>query len=158
MHLVSLIEDIYRYSFTFAFKYTPMKNRFFSFSLLVALAVMLGFTTACSSKLEMEGVDFEAWKNDRGGCKGDRLASVETFRPLKDELLGKDNQALMKTFGRPDQVELADRTQSFFIYFAEPGPECDQFVKKDEEPLKIILRLNALNRVSEVTITRTNPW
>ncbi|MGY6523361.1 MAG: hypothetical protein ACXIUD_16645 [Mongoliitalea sp.] len=135
-----------------------MKNQLFSKRSVVTFLVILGLTAACSSKLEMEGVDFEAWKNDRGGCKGDRLASVETFRPLKDELLGKDNQALMKTFGRPDQVELADRSQSFFIYFAEPGPECEQFVKKEEEPLKIILRLNALNRVSEVTITRTNPW
>ncbi|UJP64248.1 hypothetical protein [Mongoliitalea daihaiensis] len=135
-----------------------MKNRFDSLAFVLILLSFLTFSFACSSKVEIEGIDFEAWKNDRGGCKGDRLAALDTFRPLKDELLGKDNQALMKTLGRPDQVELADRSQSFFIYFAEPGPECEQFVKQNEEPLKIILRLNALSRVSEVTITRTNPW
>lgn len=126
--------------------------------LLVSSLLISALSSACSSKVEISGIDFEAWKNDRGGCKGDRLAALDTFRPLKDELLGKNNQALMKTLGRPDQVELADRSQSFFIYFAEPGPDCEQFVQQEEEPLKIILRLNALSRVSEVTITRTNPW
>jgi hypothetical protein len=135
-----------------------MKKRTSVLHLYVSLSLLIALTSACSSKVEIAGVDFEAWKNDRGGCKGERLAALETFRPLKDELLGKNNQALMKTLGRPDQVELADRSQSFFIYFAEPGPECEQFIKGDEEPLKIILRLNALSRVSEVTITRTNPW
>lgn len=135
-----------------------MKKRLLSLLPLFLLALGLTFIFACSSKVEIEGIDFEAWKNDRGGCKGDRLAALEVFRPIKDELLGKDNQALMKTLGRPDQVELADRSQSFFIYFAEPGPDCPQFEKQNEEPLKIILRLNALSRVSEVTITRTNPW
>jgi methylenetetrahydrofolate reductase (NADPH) len=42
----------------------------------------------------------------------------ETENALIDlQFLGIDNQALIKTFGRPDRVELVDKSQSFFFYF-----------------------------------------
>ncbi|EOZ98600.1 hypothetical protein A33Q_1254 [Indibacter alkaliphilus LW1] len=101
-------------------------------------------------------MDLESWKNDRNGCLRQRESQVENFRAIKNELLGKDNQALIKTFGRPDRVELADRSQNFFIYYLEPSPSCEQ-AKPEEESLKVIFRLNAISRVSEVTISRLDP-
>lgn len=111
---------------------------------------------SCSGKVELENIDLENWKNDRNGCLGLRLNDLEEFREIKNDLLGKDNQALIKTFGRPDKVELADRSQTFFIYFLEPGPDC-QNVEKKEDPLKAIFRLNAYSRVSEATISTLEP-
>ena len=111
---------------------------------------------SCSGKVDLENIDLENWKNDRNGCLGLRMNDLEDFREIKNDLLGKDNQALIKTFGRPDKVELADRSQTFFIYFLEPGPDC-QNVEKKEDPLKAIFRLNAYSRVSEATISTLEP-
>ncbi|RPA69190.1 hypothetical protein EF405_05130 [Cyclobacteriaceae bacterium YHN15] len=114
------------------------------------------FFFACSSKIEVKGVDLDNWKKDRNGCIGLRFQDLENFKTVKNDLLGKDNQALIKTFGRPDKVELANRSQTFFIYFIEPGPDCET-EEKPEEPLKVIFRLNAISRVSEVTISTLDP-
>jgi hypothetical protein len=111
---------------------------------------------SCSGKVELANVDLENWKNDRNGCLGLRMDDLEDFREVKNELLGKNNQALIKTFGRPDKVELADRSQTFFIYFLEPGPDCPN-PEKTKDPLKAIFRLNAYSRVSEVTISTLEP-
>ena len=87
---------------------------------------------------------------------GLRLEEIDQFREVKNEFLGKNNQALIKTFGRPDKVELAERSQSFFIYFIESGPECNSKVE-NSQPLKVIFRLNAISRVSEITISTLDP-
>jgi hypothetical protein len=111
---------------------------------------------ACSSKIELKDVDLENWKKDRNGCLGLRTQDIDDFKAVKNEILGKDNQALIKTFGRPDRVELANRSQSFYIYYLEPSPDCEDF-KETNQPLMAILRLNALSRVSEVTVSTLDP-
>jgi hypothetical protein len=63
---------------------------------------------------------------------------------------------LIKTFGRPDRVELANRSQSFYIYYFEPSTDCEG-VATTAEPLMAIIRLNALSRVSEVTVSTLDP-
>lgn len=123
-------------------------------NLVFCLSLFLFFQ--CSQKVELEGVEIVEWKKDRNGCLGFRLNEIEQFRNVKNEFLGKNNQALIKTFGRPDKVELADRSQTFFIYFIEPGPECNSKIE-NESPLKVIFRLNAISKVSEVTISTLDP-
>jgi len=129
------------------------KNLFAKISGLILTILIM---TSCSTKVEVKGVNLDNWKKDRNGCLGLRMQELENFREVKNDLLGKDNQALIKTFGRPDKVELADRSQTFFIYFMEPGPDCGK-EEQLEEPLKVIFRLNAISRVSEVTISTLNP-
>lgn len=84
------------------------------------------------------------------------MQDLEEFRSIKNQFLGINNQALIKTFGRPDRVELVDKSQSFFFYFIEPSSDCAGIVQK-KEPLRILFRMNALSKVSEVTITDQNP-
>jgi len=124
--------------------------------LAIGFLLMVIQLVSCSKKVELANIDLENWKHDRNGCLGLRINDLEEFRVIKNDLLGKDNQALIKTFGRPDKVELTDRSQSFFIYFLEPGPSCLTEDSKDE-PLKAIFRLNAISRISEVTISTLEP-
>jgi hypothetical protein len=113
---------------------------------------------SCSPKMEVGNVNLDNWKSDRNGCKGLRIQDLEEFRRVKNSILGKDNQTLIKTFGRPDKVELIDRSQSFFFYFLEPGPLCDPVHQTDStQPLKVLIRLNAVSKVSEVTISHLDP-
>lgn len=129
-------------------------TRFITSSLLI-LFFAASFIS-CSSKLEVGNIDLENWKNDRNGCKGLRIKDLEEIKKLKNTFLKANNQELIKTFGRPDRVELLDKSQSFFYYFLEPSDACGDI--KGKEPLKVLFRMNAVNRVSEVTITTLDPF
>ena len=120
-----------------------MKN-----SVLVLILSLFAWLNACSFAVDAGKINLENWKSDRYGCK--------EFRSIKNQFLGIDNQAVIKTFGRPDRVELVDKSQSFFFYFIEPSSDCDG-VELKKEPLRILFRMNALSKVSEVTITDQNP-
>jgi hypothetical protein len=128
-----------------------MKN-----SVLLITFSLFCWLSSCSSAVDAGKINLENWKSDRYGCKGLRLQDLEEFRTIKNQFLGIDNQALIKTFGRPDRVELVDKSQSFFFYFIEPSSDCIG-VEQKKEPLRILFRLNALSKVSEVTITNLNP-
>ena len=120
---------------------------------LLLTAIILN---ACSGKLETGSIDTDQWKKDRYGCKGIRMEYLEEIKEIKNSFLGKNNQEIILTFGRPDRVELVDKSQSFFFYFLEPSSSCEG-VDVEKEPLKVLFRLNAINKVSEVTITNLNP-
>ncbi|MDA1268668.1 MAG: hypothetical protein O2829_06205 [Bacteroidetes bacterium] len=128
-----------------------MKNLVFVIALLIFV-----WLSSCSSAVDAGKINIENWKSDRYGCKGLRMQDLEEFRNLKNQFLGINNQALIKTFGRPDRVELVDKSQSFFFYFIEPSSDCEGTVQK-KPPLRILFRMNALSKVSEVTITDQNP-
>lgn len=123
--------------------------------LLIALSVF-GWLSSCSSAVDAGKINLENWKSDRYGCKGLRMQDLEEFRTIKNQFLGIDNQAIIKTFGRPDRVELVDKSQSFFFYFLEPSSDCAG-VEQKKEPLRVLFRMNALSKVSEVTVTNLNP-
>jgi hypothetical protein len=126
-----------------------------SLSLLFAAAFLLHLGS-CSSAVDAGKINLDNWKADRYGCKGLRAKDLAEFQAIKNQFLGIDNQAMIKTFGRPDRVELVDKSQSFFFYFIEPSGDCEG-VKTEKKPLKVLFRMNALSRVSEVTVTDLNP-
>ena len=119
------------------------------------LLLATGFFS-CSSNLETGSINLENWKSDRNGCKGLRIQDLKEIEKLRNTFLEANNQQLIKTFGRPDRVELLDKSQSFFYYFLEPSDACGGLDEK--EPLKVLFRLNAINRVSEVTVTTLDPF
>lgn len=135
----------------FAVKFETMRH----LSLLLPL-LAIGWISSCSGPLDAGKVNLEKWKSDRYGCKGLRMQELEAFDAVKHSFLGADNQALIKTFGRPDRVELVDNSQSFFFYFIEPSGDCEG-VESEKEPLRVLFRMNAISKVSEVTITTLNP-
>lgn len=120
---------------------------------MVAIVALIAFS--CSSKLETGSINLENWKNDRYGCKGLRIKDLAEIKRIKNTFLEASNQELIITFGRPDRVELLDKSQSFFFYFLEPSEFCGGVEEKD--PLKVLFRLNAISRVSEVTVTTLDP-
>lgn len=128
-----------------------MRKHFLQF-----ISVFLLILSACGGKLETGNINIENWKADRYGCKGLRIQDLDELEKIKNSFLGENNQSIIKTFGRPDRVELVDKSQSFFFYFLEPSQDCDG-VKPEKEPLRVLFRMNAISKVSEVTITTLNP-
>src|SRR5690554_5698905 len=97
----------------------------------VLLSFFLTAAFSCSSRLDVGNIDLENWKNTRNGCKGLRIQYLEELKSIKNTFLEANNQELILTFGRPDRVELLDKSQSFFYYFLEPSDVCDE--KKEKE-------------------------
>ncbi|MCH7412163.1 hypothetical protein MM213_01610 [Belliella sp. R4-6] len=128
-----------------------MRNTFYLLIFILGLG-----TFSCSGKLEVGSLDIENWKKDRYGCNGLRIQQIDEIQRIKNDFLGANNQQLIKTFGRPDRVMLVDKSQSFFFYFLEPSDNCDNH-DESKQPLKVMFRLNAINKVSEVTISRLDP-
>lgn len=133
-----------------------MRHSLYSIFASILLGGSVLATFSCSQKLDTGGINLENWKDDRDGCKGLRLQDLDKLEQVKNNFLGASNQALIKTFGRPDRVELVDKSQSFFFYYLEPSSDCEG-VENEKEPLKVLFRMNALSKVSEVTITNLNP-
>jgi hypothetical protein len=127
-------------------------------SIIFLLAIILGstFLVSCGGRLDTGNLNMENWKSDRYGCKNLRILDLEELERIKNTFLGANNQSLIKTFGRPDRVELVDKSQSFFFYFLEPSIQCDG-VETEKEPLRVLFRMNAISKVSEVNITTQNP-
>jgi len=123
---------------------------------LSALILCTSLLFSCSSAVDTGTIDTQVWKKDRYGCSGLRIAYLDEMKEIKNSFLGKNNQQIIKTFGRPDRVELVDKSQTFFFYFLEPSSSCEG-VEMEKEPLKVLFRLNSINLVSEVTVTTLNP-
>lgn len=122
----------------------------------LSLVAFLLFLNACTGKLEVGNIDLVNWKNDRYGCNGLRIQQLDEIQKTKNDFLGANNQELIKTFGRPDRVILVDKSQSYFYYFLEPSEQCEN-QNTETAPLKVMFRMNAINKVSEVNISRLDP-
>lgn len=135
------------------FNLTAMVDKFLK---VMAFCLLAGTVLSCSSKLDVGSINLDNWKADRNGCNELRIQDLEELQRLKNSFLSANNQELIKTFGRPDRVILEGKSQSFFIYFLDPSDACGEDGSA-KDPLKVMFRLNAVSRVSEVNITTLDP-
>ncbi|WP_170982681.1 hypothetical protein [Dyadobacter frigoris] len=119
-----------------------------SFFSVLGLFVML---TACSAPPDKLGkLDVKKWRQDRGGCKGDRVSLISDLKAEQKQLLGKFADDIGKILGRPDIHQLGERNTKFYIYFLEKGAQCEDITKKSDAR-KVILKFNAIGLMSEIT-------
>jgi outer membrane protein assembly factor BamE (lipoprotein component of BamABCDE complex) len=117
----------------------------------VAVLGLFIVLTACSTPPDKLGnLDVKKWRQDRGGCKGERAALVSDLKTEQKQLLGKFADDIGKILGRPDIHQLGERNTKFYIYFLEKGPQCADITKKSEAK-KVILKFNAIGLMSEIT-------
>ena len=114
---------------------------------IVVILILAG----CTSKIDLEGFDQENWKRDRFGCEGLRYNMKGVLSISSNQLLGSSQHQILQTFGSPDQRELYEKNQQFFIYLLEPGPKCGA----DSGRVSVSsfqIRFNAIGQVSEVVL------
>jgi outer membrane protein assembly factor BamE (lipoprotein component of BamABCDE complex) len=118
------------------------------YSFLLLALILLG---ACTSTVRLENFDSEAWKKDNMGCEGKRAAMVNELLDQQLVLRGKTQQHIMRILGKPDKVELYDRSQTFHFYYldATEGCKTDSLVAN---PRFLSVRFTALNQASEFII------
>jgi outer membrane protein assembly factor BamE (lipoprotein component of BamABCDE complex) len=106
---------------------------------------------SCSPPPLINGFDSNSWVEDHDGCKGDRGSLAQQIISSKDKLLGKTEDRIMNTLGKPDRNELYDRNQKFYIYYLDPGTECKL---PASDPEMLIIRFSAVGICNEVFIQR----
>ncbi len=122
----------------------------FKFRQLNIGLVLITMLFACSNPMPvLEGIDTEAWKADRNGCKGERSRMMEAVQSQKEKLKTLSEMDLVKLLGRPDENQLLERNQKFYKYYLDPGPGC---TNSDVAPKMLILRINAMGLTKETLI------
>lgn len=117
--------------------------------LLLSAVLLLSFC-ACTSRTEnIQGVDWDVWKNDRGACNNQRVQFEELLAQQKDKLQALSEMDIVRLLGKPDQNELYKRNQKFYYYFLTPGPGCPQ---PDSAARQLIVRFNAIGLAKEISI------
>lgn len=121
------------------------------YTTLTLLALLL--CVACDKPLPtLEGVDIDAWQQDKHGCKGTRNSMKRAMDAQKEKLLSLGQMQIVELLGRPDENELSSRNQKLFYYFIDPGPACDGAT--DSLAAKLAIRFNAVGLAKEVGVVR----
>ena len=111
---------------------------------------------SCSKPARMAGFDSTQWQQDKNGCNGTRQQMIPDFERVRLELYGKSESDIQDILGKPDGEQLMSRGQRLFLYYLEPGTQCDQRNKLSEAN-RAEVRFNALSNVSEITYLRPIP-
>lgn len=121
-----------------------MKKTFLSlFIILIALV------TGCSKPTDLGDFDTEKWQDDPKGCKGERAAMIDDLVEIKTKFLGLYQKTIIKSLGQPEDQELYKRSQTFYVYFIDPAPGCEN---SPEDPRRFEIRFTSLGIANEVNI------
>ncbi|MEM1137180.1 MAG: hypothetical protein AAGI07_15180 [Bacteroidota bacterium] len=109
--------------------------------------------TACSSKrISEDAFESSIWKNDKMGCESKRLDLLDNFEAIKSKIIGISENDTRRLLGAPDKVQLFERSQKFYIYFIEPGKQCEGNAHNQKEGRSYHVRFNSLNQVNEISL------
>ncbi|KOF03684.1 hypothetical protein OB69_05170 [Roseivirga seohaensis subsp. aquiponti] len=111
-----------------------------SFSLLI---------TACTKKTEVGDFDSAKWIGDQNGCLNQRSEMVQDLIKIKPNLLALYHKSIIEVLGKPDAEELYERSQTYYWYYIDPSPKCDQ---PSENPRKLSIRFTAMGIANEIDI------
>ncbi|MBD1395985.1 hypothetical protein H9Q13_02310 [Pontibacter sp. JH31] len=117
------------------------------------LLTLLPLVWACSEPTRITGFDSNKWQQDKKGCQNNRQQLVPEFESIRRELYGRTEGEIKDILGKPDAEQLMSRGQRLFIYYLEPGAQCQQRNKLSDAN-RAEVRFNALNKVSEITYLR----
>ncbi len=122
----------------------------FSNQCFVLLMIIL-LCTHCSSDTSTSiGFDTTAWKQDKKGCTGKRAELLSLFEGAKEQLMGMREREILQVLGRPDRQDLHKRNQKFYIYYVQPGNQCEG--NNTQAPGRIVrMRFSALDVVNEIS-------
>ena len=101
-------------------------------------------------------IDLVAWKNDKGGCRNQRILMLDSLKAAKETIKGLDINDVTVVMGKPDMQVLTGRNQKFYVYCLEEGVHC-QDIRQATLARTMSLRFSALGTVTEVIFQRGKP-
>lgn len=116
------------------------------------LVIILSFSlliTACTKKADVGDFDSAKWIGDQNGCLNQRSEMVQDLIKIKPNLLALYHKSIIEVLGKPDAEELYERSQTYYWYYIDPSPKCDQ---PSENPRKLSIRFTAMGIANEIDI------
>ncbi|QCK14989.1 hypothetical protein [Mangrovivirga cuniculi] len=114
------------------------------------LFLIIIFVSACGSDIDLPNFNEETWINDINGCSGERIEMIEELELNKGMLIGLTTHELKKALGSPDNIVLYTRNQKYYHYYLNAGSQCQDVSADAEEGQKLIIKMSALDKVSNV--------
>lgn len=119
----------------------------------ILMSISIWINSGCNrqdKRLEnLQKFNAESWKNDKSGCKGERLVLKNELLAIKHKMRGFKTDEIESFLGKPDAQELYNRSQRYYIYFIEPGPKCDEPI---ENPQALFVRFSAVGIANEFVV------
>jgi len=94
---------------------------------------------------QFSAIDSQKWKVDHTGCDGYRKKSYQRVVGDYEQIKGINEMGLVKLLGKPNETELYDRGQKFYIYHVQC--KSDTLLSK-----RLKIRFNALGLASEIVV------
>lgn len=116
---------------------------------VIALLAVLACLSNCTKKIDVGDFDIDTWKADSRGCKGQRAEMTQQVMELKPKLLELYQKSVIEVLGKPEEQELYERSQTFYIYYLDPAGDCEN---SRANPRKLMVRFTALGIANEVNI------
>jgi hypothetical protein len=113
--------------------------------------------TACADKKTFSNFNSAAWKQDKLGCQEERKKMAADFEQIRRDLLGMSQEEVIDLLGRPDFQLLRERSQKAFVYFIEPGVQC-QGDSETSTARTVAFRFSALNKATEIVYSQGKPF
>jgi hypothetical protein len=117
--------------------------------LLLTLAIF-----SCQSSVQIPNFETQDWKSDAQGCQNLRSKLVQSLYAHKDKLMDLEELELRQLLGTPNQTQLIERQQKQYIYFVSPSSKLCQQEATTNQIDVLQIRLNAIQRVNEVVLTK----
>lgn len=117
--------------------------------LLTSILLVFMAMSSCTKKVDVGDFDTEAWQADSQGCTGERATMTEAIMKLKPQLLELYQKSVIEVLGQPEEQELYERSQTYYIYYIDPAGDCEN---SQENPRKLMVRFTALGIANEVNI------
>jgi len=109
------------------------------FPMAILLCIM-----ACTEIPKLENIDIQKWKDDKNGCKGNRVEAIDDLLAQKAKLKGLSQNEIIQLLGTADKHQLYERSQKFFIYYLEANENCEKYTEGYIKALYI--RFNSLDQ------------
>jgi hypothetical protein len=131
-----------------------MKNNLAPILVLFYVISLLS-VISCVDKQEISHSEFaqKAWKDDENACLGERTVLIDSLLKIKDKFLGYNDLEVRKILGKPDEVELAERSKKYYYYFYTKGSQCEGDTSNMKGKM-LQIRFNSTNQVNELTLKK----
>lgn len=114
---------------------------------LIILLITVSLTS-CGSDVSIPDFDNKIWKNDKSGCKSERVKQIDNLFNHRHLLKGVSEDNMIGFLGMPDQQDLQTRGQKMYKYWISGSTKCP----KTGTGKKLVIRFNAINKANEVFI------
>ncbi len=111
-----------------------------SFNYIIISSILF---LSCTKELKIEGFETTKWKNDYMGCMNTRKEMVPILLANKEQLKTFNDDAISALLGAPERNRQFARGKKNYIYFIEPGKQCENSPSSIEGK-KLVIEFDAL--------------